>query len=109
MTSSFDGNTVDIPSSISATGSPNGQHTSKSLIGKKSIEDSFLKDMPKDKTKYKKENEDGQDTNKKEVSFYKYSKGISLAESIFLNNVPIILQIENGKPILNYKIELDSF
>jgi len=40
--------------------------------------------------------------------FYKYSKGISLAEAILINNNPVFLQIQNGKPVLSEIIELDN-
>ncbi len=47
-------------------------------------------------------------TKKKEFVFYKYSKEISLAEAIFINNRPMFLQIQNGTAILSETINLDD-
>lgn len=84
-----------------------------SLIGKKSIDISYslpYKTILDDKNKDKKEKlkeDDSTKQEKKKYTFYKYSEGIPLAESILINNIPMFLQVENGKPILNYNIELD--
>jgi hypothetical protein len=40
--------------------------------------------------------------------FYKYGKGIPLAESILIKNKEVFLQIQKGKPILNEIIEIDE-
>jgi len=53
-----------------------------------------------------KSSEEKETSEKKEFVFYKYSKGISLAEAIFINNHPMFLQIQNGKPILSETIDL---
>ncbi len=45
---------------------------------------------------------------KKEITLYKYINQISLAEAILLNDLPIFLQILNGKPIISEKIELEN-
>jgi hypothetical protein len=45
---------------------------------------------------------------KKEIILYKYSKGTSLAEAIFINNNPMFLQIQNGKAVLSETIDLDD-
>jgi hypothetical protein len=47
-------------------------------------------------------------TKKKEFMFYKYSKGSSLAEAIFINSRPMFLQIQNGKVVLSETIDLDD-
>src|SRR4051812_6131356 len=54
-------------------------------------------------------NEDKKNNNKMTTHlFYKYSKGISLAESILIDNHPFFLQIQNGKPVLSETIEMDN-
>jgi hypothetical protein len=47
-------------------------------------------------------------TKKKEFVFYKYSKGSSLAEAIFINSRPMFLQIQNDKVVLSETIDLDD-
>lgn len=49
-----------------------------------------------------------QSVGKRKFIFYKYSKDISLAESILIGgNLPLFLQISNGKAILRDNIDLD--
>jgi hypothetical protein len=40
--------------------------------------------------------------------FYKYSKNISLAEAILVDDHPFFLQIQNGKPILSESIQIND-
>jgi hypothetical protein len=40
--------------------------------------------------------------------FYKFSKDISLAEAILLDNQPVFLQIQNGKIIINENIKIGN-
>jgi hypothetical protein len=51
---------------------------------------------------------DKNNKSKKEFVLYKYSKGVSLAEAIFINNRPMFLQIKNGKAVLSETIDLDD-
>ena len=51
----------------------------------------------------------GLSINKKESIFYKYSKGIPLAECILIGGgLPMFLQISDGKAILQDRIDLDT-
>lgn len=43
-----------------------------------------------------------------ELTLYKYSKGVSLNESVLVNGVPMFLQIQLGKAVLRDRIETDS-
>ena len=52
--------------------------------------------------------EEKNDDGKKPYTINKYSQGISLAESILINNVPYFLQIINNKPLLSQKISLSD-
>ncbi|KAA2283745.1 hypothetical protein [Candidatus Nitrosocosmicus sp. SS] len=53
-------------------------------------------------------NTEDQSVGKRKFIFYKYSKDISLAESILIGgNLPLFLQISNGKAILRDNIDLD--
>jgi hypothetical protein len=44
----------------------------------------------------------------KEHLLYKYSKQIPLGEAILINNLPVFLQIHDGKPVLTENIELET-
>ena len=54
-------------------------------------------------------NKDKIKSNKKsEYLFYKYSKSISLAEAILINDHPYFLQIQDGKPVLSETIQIND-
>ncbi len=89
---------------------PSRNNYSIGLVGKKSTGISILPYDEETQTNLKNKKDEKvkkTETDKVEVVFYKYSEGISLAESVLINNVPMILQIENGISILNKKIELE--
>ena len=54
-----------------------------------------------------KEDQD-QDDYKNYYPINKYSQGIPLAEAILVNNIPIFIQIIDGKPVYNPEIELSD-
>ncbi len=60
----------------------------------------------KTKKSPKEDREENKDT--REYLFYKYSKGMPLAESILVNDFPMYLQIRDGEPILSERIGLDN-
>lgn len=70
-------------------------------------DDSFSEDISN--TLIGKSSIDKKNTSKnKEFVFYKYSKGIPLAEAVFINSRPMFLQIKNGKAVLSEAIDLED-
>jgi hypothetical protein len=57
------------------------------------------------KTISKIDDEKEEKEDKKTYSVNKYSQGISLAESILIENIPYFIQINNGMPYLSQKIK----
>ena len=55
-----------------------------------------------------KEDQEDQDDDKNYYPINKYSQGIPLAEAILVNNIPIFIQIIDGKPVYNPEIELSD-
>ena len=55
-----------------------------------------------------KEDQEDQDYDKNYYPINKYSQGIPLAEAIIVNNIPIFIQIIDGKPVYNPEIELSD-
>ena len=74
-------------------------------VGSKGGNNNITKNT-KTKKSTKEDREENKDT--REYSFYKYSKGMPLAESILVNDLPMYLQIRNGEPILSEIIRLEN-
>ncbi len=62
----------------------------------------------KGKSKKPKDSEDEKEDTKTYYPINKYSQGIPLAESILVDNIPLFIQIIDGKPVYRPKIELSD-